>query len=211
MHDHIPGVTGAPDGNVLFTKVGYKEVYAEKVYGNLHAPVSWDLWEDATSRPAWSMRYVYQKLWNMYEKGIVHTVIHGWNFPMIEAKEKADIYITSLPAKDMCVSAIHSFQSVDMYIKLDVSPPVDVPENTIIYNGLPHPPWSRASNLFGHLSSEYSYDPGGQGIVAGIKPISNNCNCHPNWMRVGRFGQWKRGVLVHHAFKEVQDALQQMQ
>jgi hypothetical protein len=41
----------------------------------------------------------------------------------------------------------------------------------------------------------------------GKKLISNTCDCHPRIHRVGRWGQWQRGVLNHHPFEQTQALL----
>lgn len=210
LHKHIPGITGTPDGNVLFIKYGSREGYAKKVYGDPKTPVSWDLWENATARPAWSMRMAYNFLWAMYRHGIKHYEIRSpEDVRKLEALD-ADLYVSSIPAYMLCNSNEHFFEAVPMWIA--TSPNLDVPLNTIVYNGDPSVEWNRASNLFGHKSVEYSCDPeiNGGRVIEGRKPTGHNCDCAARWIRVGRFGSWKRGVLVHHAFEEVRDALQQM-
>jgi hypothetical protein len=209
LHEGIPGVTKEPDGHVLFTKTGSRDGYARKVYGSAKMPVSWDLWENAVSRPAWSMQKSYSLLWKMYVRGIKHFPVNS--IEDIEAAEQigADLYITSLPATSMCYNNEHIFESVPMYVSRRFDAPI--PENTIIYNGHVDVPWHRASSLFGHRSMEFSRRPMGVNALVGTKPTAHNCDCNPHWMRVGRFGRWKRGVLVHHAFNEVTRALQQVQ
>lgn len=207
LHEHIPGLTGKPDGDILISKVGSRDGYARKVYGSSDIPVSWDT-IDYTSRPAWSMKKSYDILWDMYGKEIIHYQIMSARDMNWLDELGADLYISSLPAPQMCRNNEHWFESVPMYIHQNIH--ADIPINTIIYNGISSVSWHRASNLFGHTSFEYGKDPGAPALT-GFKPTAHNCDCHPHWMRVGRFGRWQRGVLVHHAFKQVMDAMQQMQ
>lgn len=209
LHEFIPGLTRGPDGHVLFTKTGTRDGYARKLYGSSRIPVSWDLWEDATSRPAWSMQKSYDMLWRMYARGIRHFSVSSPDDLRRAEQAGADLYISSLPAHAMCENLDHWFESVSMYI-INKFIDVEVPENTIIYNGNERVPWHRASNLFGHKSMEFARRPDNMGVLSGQKPTAHNCDCNPHWMRVGRFGQWKRGVLVHHAYNEVQNALQSL-
>jgi hypothetical protein len=110
----------------------------------------------------------------------------------------------------------HWFMSVEMWIRNSFAPGVMLPANTIMYNGWVSMPWHRASSLFGHESMEYGQGRVPKdmdiesGFVHGLKPVGHNCACHPNWLKVGRFGKWKRGVLVHHAYEEVESALQSL-
>jgi hypothetical protein len=212
FHREIPGLTGAPDGFVTYMKTGTRDGYAKKVYGYESHPVSWDLWEDA-SVPAWSMHRIYMALWDMYYDGIIDYEIKSATDIYMLERLGADVYISSIPAPKFC-EGNHHFIHVPMWITDGIEKDIQVPDNTIIYNGHPGVPWYRASNLFGHESMEFPIKPfrkPGDGAIRGMKPTAHNCDCHPNWMRVGRFGQWKRGVLVHNAFEEVTHAMQQVQ
>ncbi|HEY7420289.1 MAG TPA: hypothetical protein VH593_34240, partial [Ktedonobacteraceae bacterium] len=42
LHQAIPGLSGAPDGDIMITKVGTREGYAKKVYGNANKATSWE-------------------------------------------------------------------------------------------------------------------------------------------------------------------------
>jgi hypothetical protein len=212
LHRSIPGLTESADGWITYMKTGSRDGYARKVYGVSSIPVSWDLWGQAESKPAWSMQKAYDVLWEMYKGSIVEFDVRLFDVVVLESL-KADLYISSLPAPLLCHGG-HFFESVDMHIREGFSGAVTVPENTIIYNGHLHHPWHRASNLFGFKSMEYATRPpddnGDSRLISGVKPTAHNCDCRPDWLRVGRFGQWKRGVLVHHAFEEVELALQQV-
>jgi hypothetical protein len=212
LHREIPGLTHGPDGWITYIKTGGRDGYARKVYGTSDLEVSWDHW-DAASKPAWSMQKIYTELWGMYEQGIQDYEVKPGDIRELESEYSADLLITSLPLHLICEHK-HIFQSVEMYIKDGFSPGVIIPLNTIIYNGHEGVPWHRASNLFGFKSMEYGAAGAEAGLMAnpnwtfyGLKPTEHNCDCHPHWMRVGRFGQWKRGVLVHHAFEEVERAM----
>jgi hypothetical protein len=215
LHRSIPGLTmNGPDGHVTFTKTGDRDGYAMKVYGTPNIPVSWDLWNE-TSKPAWTMQRIYNELWDMYKDGITDWEMKPSDLHRFERGH--DLLVTSLPAHVTCEKD-HIFQSVPMWIKDGFEPGVQIPLNTIVYNGHEEMPWYRASNLFGFHSMEYGRNPindlqsnPDNWTYYGVKPLEHNCDCHPNWMRVGRFGQWKRGVLVHHAFEEVERAMHEMQ
>jgi hypothetical protein len=216
LHRSVPGLLFKPDGMVTFTKTGERDCYAKKVYGTSNIPVSWDIFEAYTSRPAWSMQKSYDLLWKMYEDAIRdYEIVQPNDVHDIVQNVNADLYITSIPLPAICEDG-HFFESVDMWIAQGFWPEmVVIPENTVIYNGHRGVAWHRASSLFGHQSMEFGRQPvvipDGVNVIHGVKPTAHNCDCHPNWMRVGRFGQWKRGVLVHHAYEEVERALQQMQ
>jgi hypothetical protein len=37
--------------------------------------------------------------------------------------------------------------------------------------------------------------------------LSNECDCHPEIIRMGRYGEWTKGVLVHHVFERVESLM----
>ena len=39
-----------------------------------------------------------------------------------------------------------------------------------------------------------------EGVAAVRKPLTTDCNCHPDWLHVGRYGRWTKGVLSHDAY-----------
>lgn len=214
LHERIPGLTMGIDGHILFTKTGSASGYAKKVYGSSSMDTSWDRFDIGVSRPAWSMQKAYKRLWAMYKDAISDYHVSTPGEALALEGIGADLFITSLPQAVMCSNPEHIFESVPMHIVPDGDPAIAwVPENTVIYNGHPGIAWSRASNLFGHVSIEFPRTPPFHvdNLLHGFKPTMHNCDCNPHWLRVGRFGQWKRGVLVHHAFKEVTDAMHQMQ
>jgi hypothetical protein len=39
------------------------------------------------------------------------------------------------------------------------------------------------------------------------KPLETDCTCWPKVVRAGRFGQWRKGVLTHHAYEMAMQVL----
>lgn len=212
LHRAIPVVTeDDPDGDILFIKLGEREEYARKLYGDPDAPCSWDEFEEGY-QPAWSLRAAYQRLWDMYEHMIVDRNIR---FP--EARSIAanfDLTISTIPAPILC-SAHHRFDYKEVLIAKEHRDACEqLGDPCVIYNGQDLP-YYRTSLIFGEGSTEYPWehqnvkgfvnpnDPGVVNAVIGKKPRGTDCTCEPHIMRVGRFGTWKPGVLVHHAFEEV--------
>ena len=72
----------------------------------------------------------------------------------------------------------------------------------MVYNGDPLWTWYRASLIDGHAALE-STKPF-SGAWSGVKPLATTCDCYRQIKRVGRFGRWQKGVLVHHAFAQAQ-------
>lgn len=206
LHEPIPGLTApTPDDVVNFIKYGNKEGYANKVYGSRNADCSWDLFPEG-ERPAWSMFSLYDQLWERYQDRIVDTMIGSTAMLKILCAG-FDSVISTIPAPFICYNKSHNFESRAIYV-LDktVDPSLN---NAIVYNGSWRDDWYRTSNLFGSEATESTipFDveiikqigarPGG-----GYKPLTTDCNCYPNVGRVGRFGRWEKGILVHHSYNQ---------
>ena len=212
LHTEIPMLTGEPDGVIQTYKIGTKEGYASKVYGSPDAPCSWDLMEKG-EHPAWSLRATYATLWDMYEQQIESVQIG----PAVASilPNRYDLVISTIPAQMICGNPAHTFQSQTVWFE-DKSSVQGLDGNYIVYNGKHDTSWYRSSSLFGVGQTEYSdhracweAEPP-PASWQGIKPTTNNCNCHPRILRVGRFGKWQKAVLTHHAFREAFDAMQQL-
>ena len=197
---HIPifGLTGEePDFTVKYEKWGSAQGYANKVYQNGRHPSSWNLWDEG-EKPAWNLRRVYDTLWGMYSEKVNH--VENIGTPTIDRLlPRFDLIINTLPKMHICKNPNHEFETVVVEIERVESELV--PENTIIYNGIPLTEWHRASNIAGMATREYrrGYGKG----PAFTKPQANNCDCwRGDVMPAGRNGKWKRDVLSHDAFTE---------
>jgi hypothetical protein len=205
LHEPIPGVSpSAPDGYVNFVKEGTREGYAEKIYGDPMAPCSWDQWEEG-KRPMWSMHDMYERLWAEYASLIRDREVRSHNAGIIA--EDFDLTISSIPSHFLCYSPHHQFLKADVWLGHTAAR--HCPDDTIIYNGESTVAWYRTSRLFGHEASESMrpipwHEPTAK-TRRGFKPLSNNCNCHSEVHRVGRFGMWRKGVLVHDSFKQARE------
>jgi threonine dehydrogenase-like Zn-dependent dehydrogenase len=212
LHERIPYLTpDEPEGHITFHRLGERDGYARKVYGNALAPVSWDTFP-AGAYEAWSMMRLYDKLWDTYgdlveDVRMTEDVLHR-----VELEYK--LVISSIPAKTLCHNPYHFFNGVAVWITNFAA---DLcPDNAIIYSGDEDHDWYRTSRIFGHGATEYAKavthvtQPDWPQIVstfAGTKPTGTNCDCHERIKRVGRFGRWEKGVLVHHAFRQAVDIL----
>lgn len=202
LHAPIPYLCDylQPDMYIRFVKIGTAEGYAQKVYGDENAEVSWTKF-DEEEVPAWSMRAVYQRLWQRYSDFISPTEITPEKIEELVASH--DMVINTIPLKSICLNPIeHSFRSQS--IMLTRTAKIEA-RNVIVYNGQMSENWYRTSDIGGEQWTEYSTMAGGPPIlgdrVRGFKPISNDCDCHPTVIRVGRFGAWERGILAHQAFR----------
>jgi hypothetical protein len=206
IHESLPGLTGvAPDAYVTFHKLGTREGYARKVYGHEDADCSWDDFPEGI-KPAWDMRSTYDMLWLRYESRVFNKFVTADTVGQLLLRH---VVVNTIPAPMIC-QGDHYFEQKDIWVRHDFtmqSPGVLDP--CIVYNGDPVYGWYRASSLFGHQAMEFGHRV--SKAAYGFKPISTNCDCHSGngtLVRAGRFGAWKKGVLVHHVYRQVLDALQ---
>lgn len=204
VHESIPELCDPePEFSVDYVKIGTPEGYGLKVYGSRAAPVSFSQF-DSGARPAWSMRKMYDKLWMKYEGLIVDRKIDSANIdPIIN---RCDLVISSIHAQTLCQNPFHQFNGQKVWLGDWVPSDMNIPDNTVVYNGDPLWEWYRVSRIDGHNAIESTSEF--PGAFSGIKPTHNNCDCFPSVKRVGRFGQWKKGVLVHHSYKQAIEHLE---
>lgn len=208
LHSAIPNLTAEqPDFHVIFKLKGEASEYRRKVYGD--APgvpfVSMEGLTDGQVQPAWDLRTAYEQLFD----GPMGRSVEG-NKVTVSAKWLWDhqfdfsSIISSIPLNVLCLNPQHVFSFQTILISTDDISFVGV--NEIVYNGEPSPSWYRASNINGHCGTEWSTNtpkPPLPNLIQVKKPVWTNCDCYPQMIRVGRYGEWKKGVLVDDAFKKV--------
>lgn len=201
LHRAIPDVSSRePDEMIDLIKLGDSVRYSRKVYGEAR-PTSWGKFASGF-HPAWALGPTYDALWRLYG-GTIREVPVG-----IAALENlSDSYplvINTAPARQFCVSPLHSFPGCRIWIRDGA--PAQVQPGSMVYNGRSDP-WYRASDLFGVRSTEYAREPyhfTHDHRREGLKVLDTDCDCHPTVVRAGRWGEWRSGVLLHHAFEKAQ-------
>lgn len=197
LHCAIPEITNVdPDFHLKFVKLGTRDGYAQKVYGNPEAECSWDEFEGSTVG-AWSMQTAYETLWRRWESRI-----HGVDVDTRLVRELVrghGLVVSTIPVKVLCSDHYHKFPSQKVWIADHAQP--GTPPNSIVYNGRMGDWWYRTSDIQGHASTEASVPLMGARI--GYKPLDTDCGCMPEVLRAGRFGRWQKGVLVHHVWEEI--------
>jgi hypothetical protein len=216
LHAPIPGISSEiPELEIQVSKLGTREGYALNVYGDAAAPVSWDKFAEGPT-PGWDLANVYDSLWKEYESRIYDVSLTSSSIRGI-AKEY-DITFSTVPIQNICDNWQHSFPSAKIWV---IHGPVKG-KNMMVYNGLPPtgvPSWYRYSLIRDYQSWEFSSrHPSnyleaqrvaeGLQVSEGFKPLYTDCDCHPEIVRLGRFGKWNKNVFTHHAYREVTDALQ---
>jgi hypothetical protein len=205
LHEPVPGIHlngQQPDGQILFHKMGNGAVYADKVYGDPLAPTSWQRLA-AGHRPAWALRPTYDALWGLYS-GTVHQLVVDYSVAARLAAEFR-LVINSAPLPNLC-GAEHAFPERRVWYR-DWAPHW-VKSNEMVYCGRWDISWFRSSRVFGVAVTEYP-DWVQQGH-SGRKVLPTDCDCHPDVVRVGRWGTWLPGVLIHHAYHTTNAALEDM-
>jgi hypothetical protein len=216
LHAPIPGMGNPHAQRVRYSLTGTREEYSFKVYGpNYTGQVSADDFEG--EHLAWDLRTAYADMWDHFiDQGSPYTMWHratvdvGW----LSAFDFAayEYVISTVPAKALCLRGC-TFASEEVWAVGDAPPlqrlPWQMPDNTIICHGEPNPSWYRSAKVFGHQTREW---PGWSAkpfvddmeIARVEKPLWTNCLC---WQgeanhvhRMGRYGQWQKKYLVHHAF-----------
>jgi hypothetical protein len=200
LHKAIPDLTGPePDAMIRFIKKGTAAGYALKVYGNRYHPSSWDKFEEG-EQPAWNLTPVYDELWRRYSETIIPMDVDS-----VMAAEFLDEFgavVSSIPASSICEDPSHAFPFRTVWIT-DHFTFHDDRDPLMVYDGQVGGPGGRfrSSRVFGKCSTEYASPV--VGARQGIKVLPATCYCHPEIVRVGRWGEWKPGVLTHHAFEKV--------
>lgn len=209
-----------PEGMIEFVKIGDRDGYAQKIYPEANVDVSWDHYEG--SQPAWALGPVYDILWKHFEHKLIHDTFNGLSLSMLLETGKYDIVFNSIPAHALCLHpSSHGFPKVR--IRLAQFSPVGV-ENVVLYSGREGDSWYRTSCIFGEKWTEFGLKAAagaeynmaidreeGEAIEvrSGFKPLGTTCDCHPDIVRIGRFGLWDRKVLLHHVPEQVHAALEE--
>jgi hypothetical protein len=213
LHAPIPKATdGSPRVYVNYVLQGTNNGYKRKVYGALGRDLVSSPDALAENHSAWDIRYTYNRLWEMYGDRVTKGYIDGHNIDSI--KGKWDVIISSIPKISLCSSGFAcNFKSVEVWASGEAPEwgkhiDINCPDNTVICNGRDLPTWYRVSNIYGRKTIEWGFAEGvgleeTNGAALVRKPISNDCECHPEILRVGRYGKWQKGVLASDSFDQV--------
>jgi hypothetical protein len=216
LHGPIPGLVEGEGTTVSYELMGTVQGYSEKVYGNpnvITSPTSL-----GREHQAWNLRAAYSRLWAKYADAIVDTTFEDWQ--SVEAVVQAAaplITFSTLPAPLLCKEG-HDFLHINVWAVGDapdrgIFVPLAARPWSVVCNGEKAPRWYRTSNVFGHSTVEWPWHPKPpvEGIAAVTKPIATRCDCQPKVHRLGRYGQWRKGTLVHQAYGDVRRMLSNTQ
>jgi len=207
LHESIPELTPSrPDAVITYRVRGDAATYERKVYGpNRPGFVSFSNVYDGKVQEAWNLVGIYDRLWDAFGESITpQEVSPDW---LDQTQGDFSLVVSTVPLPSICRSN-HRFDSVEVTL-LDQCIEA-VPDGTVLYDGTDDRSWYRSANLFGAKSTEWGEGVGSipfPGAFRATKPLRTTCDCHPDVVRVGRYGTWTKGQLVNDAFKQTVLAL----
>lgn len=226
LHTPIPGVDCGKPVNLDVRLFGTVAGYRKKVYGdNWWGMVSPDwIVNQGGSTLAWDIRAVYDTLWDRYASRLrpgelTRDNLSSFEFWEERGRENGDGYdfvITSLPMSKFCVKPDHYWKSQQVFAigdapDLGIRCPITQADFTMIYDGTREVGWYRSARVFGYTTCEWPANGRKPPPLANIakveKPLDTNCDCWPNFVRVGRYGKHSKDVLSHTAYFQVEKLL----
>lgn len=213
LHQPIPGVSD-PAGAVLvrYLLEGSVTDYREKVYGQGSvASVSPEDYEG--DHLAWDIRSAYDGLWSKYSQFVLDVDLSD-PVALQGLQTEPELIISTVPAPLLCLKPEqHLFHKQDVWALGDAPErgqfvPYNCQNNSVVCSGERDVSWYRMSRVFGYTTVEWSIDCKPPLNVSAVKkPLSTNCDCRPEIVRLGRYGKWKKGVLSHEAYYETHELL----
>lgn len=225
LHEPIPAIDCGEGVTVKYELVGSPEMYHRKVYGEQRvASVSPE--EYGGEHQAWDIRKVYDQLWDAWQGRIMTGIVNQPSEDEFRSKVMSnyDKVISTIPRQAWCADEGHNFATTEIYAlgdapDLGIRTPFRAAfDNSVVCNSDPHVGWYRMSRVFDFSTIEWpgTNKPPLQRVAKVQKPVSTNCDCYSkhdddvSWgeciLFVGRYGEWKKGVLAHNVFYQVRDA-----
>lgn len=208
LHEPISGITTLPE-RVSYVLNGDPEEYRRKVYG-----ADWDgnvspedLEQDHW---AWNIREAYADLYARYIDYIDDVEFHNISQTILECGlNRFDVVLSTVPRTiwrepgdqflGSKVWAIGDAPSQGQYVPF--RPAEDF---MVLCDGTSDVSWYRLSRVFGFTTIEWPYGtkPPVEGIQEVIKPLSCKTKSAQDFVHLGRYGKWEKGVLSTDAYNE---------
>lgn len=223
LHMPIPYIH-AEFREVEYRLLGSVDNYRRRVYGDSYTGET-SVEQFIGYQDAWDIRGSYNALYSKLEDQIhgIRGSLDGESMrKILESKSMVefDLIFSTIPLPSICLKpGVHKFISQRVWAIGDAPErgqvcPVQGDPEKILCNGLDKsrvdgdsPEWYRLSNVFGHTTAEWPawYYPNFKVQAAEVrKPISTNCDCHPELRMLGRYGKWEKGILSHQSYTEVE-------
>lgn len=202
---------------------GTPEEYKKKVYG--------DRWDGKVSPEdlemdhlAFDLRATYDYLWAKWSPLVIdHEITDYAGLEQFVIKDSSGTM--SLAEYDLIISTIprtvwkqpgDTFSKIEAWAFGDAPGIQEVPfkpesDNTIICDAGTNPSWYRLARVFNHTTIEWP--DGKKPPLAGVSKLTKPLAYHPgniwndtngeHWLHIGRYGEWKKGVLLSDTFEQV--------
>jgi hypothetical protein len=215
LHAPIPGMTEQPARRLHVVHHGTPEEYRTKVYGeDSDVAVSHSTFPEWVD--AWDLRATYDNLWREYSWRVRNVAdIRPEFVRQLRDSDQYDAIISTVPAPALCYQKDkHTFHYQRVWAAGDAptlgirAPQVKhALRGAMIYDGRPNVPWYRVCNVWDHTTVEWPYSNTLPTLHAATvrKPISTDCDCFPTVLKLGRYGEWGKKILVHHVYQQVRD------
>lgn len=220
LHAPIPGYEDVPTATVSYSLSGSPEDYRRKVYGH-----SWDgkvSPEDFLGEhQAWDIRETYRRLWDVLVakrrdwqtvRFVEAEVTPNWLGEHEYLLKGFDAVISTIPATHLCNELSgHRFLSHLVFAQGNTEEKYTLfpPDNSIRCDGTEGHPWYRMARVFGYTTTEWAYRPHRSASVV-EKPLSTDCDCFPYIQRMGRYGAWEKGRLVHEVYAQAEKLMENL-
>lgn len=206
LHAEIPNLDCGMPKTVTYTLRGTPEQYRRKVYGD-----DWDGTvspEDLTENHfAWDIRKAYDKLWDQYESEIRELEIY-WSVDgalQSHLGERVDLVISTIPRK-IWAKPGDVFESQRIWALGDDDPDGGLASQndfTVICDGTNICNWYRSAKIFGHSTLEWPWREDSKPMYDAVvveKPLRHNSKAASDFIHLGRYGAWQKGILSSDAF-----------
>lgn len=210
IHGEIQGLHPSLEPfEIRYKYIGDEETYRQKIYGDavLKYGTSWGSY--GPKEWAWSMRDVYHYLYSIVESNATMNAKEIDLESILRLVEESDYVFNTAPLNKIVPDGEYRYETVFIVPRGIWG----VSEDEIIYLGNDEYAY-RTSNIQGHASTEYPvltkvpflWRRGGMAARV-IKPL--DCVVElPGVCRLGRYGKWQKGVLVHDSYEEARNIIQ---
>lgn len=231
LHEPIPGIVSEEEKvPVHYVNVGTPEEYRRKAHGKfwdgIVAPEDFE-----TEHNAWNIREAYDRLWVKYGRQVQDYEFVNAHRTMCDLRlDNYDLVISSVPRTIWKIDGEEYVYSLGWAIgdapEHGLFVPFDLPDNTIICDGSSENAYNRLSRVFGYTTVEWPHHTEREVILESLQGSANSISqitkplryqpnpCVPNptheWLHVGRYGEWRKGVVVTDAWSEVCKTLDKM-
>lgn len=208
---------------VQYILQGTAEGYRRKVYGDSYqGSVSPE--DLAGEHDAWDIRQTYNALWEVVTrhrrvKIAPAEISHNWLRQHTKTMSQFAHVISTIPAPALCENPSYLQKSPGHFFASHAikacGSAAEVPDGnnygSVVCDGTNEALWYRTATVFGYSTTEWPRTARLPEMIPAVqvrKPIATDCDCHPEIIRLGRYGAWRKGILVHHVFEDAEKVMQ---